>query len=548
MNTRLVGFILVFVGGILITLTLQQLLYPEMFYVAKLPDGSVYDGDLIDNEFNGQGTLEWPDGSTYEGEFLGGLFHGQGKVNQMPNFQYSGDFNQGQMTGNGTLDYANGDSYAGQVKNGLMNGKGSLKIKDGVYTGEFRDNEFHGEGKFTSEGGASYQGQFEKGEIKTGHYSDQNGTNYRGDFKDWMYDGEGTLTDSSGDKYVGHFSFGSLNGKGELFKKNGTHYEGQFEIGQYQGVGRLELKNGDVYQGEFNFGSYHGQGVLALSSPVDGVFNRSGKWKYGKLIESDNGIPIVSPEHLNETALYNQIDLMRKNLDEIEQNNSNKVDLYFFGISGDGSQSVFRREVQFVESLFKQQFKTEGKSTVLINSRETVEKFPLATNTSIKQTIENLAAKMDVNEDILFIYMTSHGSKDATFSLRQTKLGLPNLTAESLSNMLKSVPIKWKVIVVSACYSGQFIRFLRDDYTLIITAAAKDKTSFGCADDAEFTYFGDAYFNQALKQTSDFVEAFDLAVSYVEKKEKAEKYEQSNPRIVKPKAILEQLEKWKKNL
>ena len=55
---------------------------------------------------------------------------------------------------------------------------------------------------------------------------------------------------------------------------------------------------------------------------------------------------------------------------------------------------------------------------------------------------------------------------------------------------------------ISACYSGVFIPHLASADTLVITAADANHPSFGCEDRAKWTYFGDAFFNAALRQTA----------------------------------------------
>lgn len=544
-NNKLVNTVLIFVGGVLAVLLMQWLIYPKPIYVAELPDGSVYDGDMLNQRFHGQGELVWKGGSNYEGEFKNGVFHGKGKISREDIFEYEGDFSEGLITGIGVLKYPDHSTYKGEVKNGLMNGKGTLELKGSTYEGDFKKNVFHGEGKLSYPTGMFYQGEFENGILTSGRFSDGKGSTYTGGFKDWGYEGQGTLDDYSQGKYIGVFSYGALNGEGEHYSKEGNYYKGQFDYGQYQGEGRLEYKNGDVYEGGFSYGSYSGKGEIVYAKPKEGVASRSGIWKYGKLVESDDGQPLNSPSSLNEIALYNQTELMEQARSDIDSNNPNEIDLYFLGISGDGTQAVFRREIQFVETLFKDKFNTTGKSAVLINSRDTVKDVPLATTTSIKKTLGYLAEKMDVEQDILFIYMSSHGSKKGMFKLEQSGLSLPELSAKSLAEMLDAVGIKWKVVVVSACYSGLFIPELQDEHSLIITAAAEDKKSFGCSDEADFTYFGDAYFNQALKETSDFVEAFELAVAYVKTREQAKKYKASEPQIHKPEDIVDYLAKWR---
>jgi hypothetical protein len=155
---------------------------------------------------------------------------------------------------------------------------------------------------------------------------------------------------------------------------------------------------------------------------------------------------------------------------------------------------------------------------------------------------------MDAENDILFIYMSSHGSRDFELSLNQTKMDLPDMSAQTLANILADLPIRWKVIIVSACYSGGFIPPLKNDDTLIITAAASSQTSFGCSNEAEFTYFGEAYFKDALSHTNDFVKAFDLALETVKHREKKKGFEHSQPQIHKPDAIQKQLALWREGL
>jgi hypothetical protein len=74
--------------------------------------------------------------------------------------------------------------------------------------------------------------------------------------------------------------------------------------------------------------------------------------------------------------------------------------------------------------------------------------------------------------------------------------------------MLARTGVRHKVVVISACYSGVFIPRLANPNMLIITAADADHQSFGCRDKARWTYFGDAFFNVALRQAKTLKDAF----------------------------------------
>ncbi len=548
--------------------TLQYITFQIPNPVATLPDGAVYEGDMVNGVIQGQGRMLWNNGDRYEGSFQNGLFHGQGLMVGVGGSSYEGQFAEGAITGIGTMVYSDDEQYTGEFQHSRKHGKGILKSFATEYQGDFFEDKYHGKGKFTDEQGNVYEGEFQDGEFHgqgnyvgtdgrkytgefvegtftgEGSYSDEQGIRYQGGFNDWIYHGKGNLTDEKGDQYIGLFEYGSLNGEGKHIASNGASYAGGFNFGMYEGKGKLTSDKGDIYEGEFGHGQYHGKGTLTYANPTDDTKQITGTWRYGKLIESDDKNHNLSPEINNEIVLYNQQELLEKSWQALEPNDPEKIDLYFLGISGDGSQAVFRREIQFIQDYFDKTFHTQGKSIALINARKTIKEIPLATITSIKRTLQEIAQRMDVENDILFIYMSSHGSKDFEFSLKQTGLALPDLPVQTLADILADLPVRWKIIVVSACYSGGFIPPLENDNTLIITAASAEQTSFGCRDGAEFTYFGEAYFKDALSQTNDFIEAFEIARTIVQEREKAEDYEQSQPQIHKPQAIQQQLQRW----
>jgi hypothetical protein len=113
----------------------------------------------------------------------------------------------------------------------------------------------------------------------------------------------------------------------------------------------------------------------------------------------------------------------------------------------------------------------------------------------------------------------------------QPPLELNPLSPTALARMLQDSGIKWRVLVISACYAGGFIEPLRDANTVVIAAAAPDRASFGCEAGREFTYFGQAYFRDALARTRSFTRAFDLAKEIVAKEEAAENLVPSQPQI-----------------
>ena len=58
---------------------------------------------------------------------------------------------------------------------------------------------------------------------------------------------------------------------------------------------------------------------------------------------------------------------------------------------------------------------------------------------------------------------------------------------------------------------------------------ANKASAFGCQDNAKWTYFGDAFFNVALRQVNSLKDAFVFARALVQKRELRERFEPSNP-------------------
>lgn len=242
-----------------------------------------------------------------------------------------------------------------------------------------------------------------------------------------------------------------------------------------------------------------------------------------------------------EDALYAQPALLDDALERIEPGAPDVANLFFLGVAGDAGQNVFLRELRSVYQLFLERFTTAQRSLLLINNRQTALSDPLASVTAVQAAIDRFAEVMDRDRDILFIYLTSHGVQHDGVALDFAPLRLDDLAPETLRAMLEEAGIRWRVIVVSACYAGQFIAPLADEQTLVIAAAAADRT-FGCADENDFTYFGRAYFVDALGATDSFVDAFAGAKAHVAERERAEDQTPSDPQMAVGARIREKLE------
>ncbi len=252
--------------------------------------------------------------------------------------------------------------------------------------------------------------------------------------------------------------------------------------------------------------------------------------------------------HLTEEVLDAQPRLMDEQLARLLPGQPRIPHLYFVGFAGDGSQDVFMREVTSVARLFAQRFGTTGRTVTLVNSPQTATTQPFATATNLARALGRIGRVMNRDEDVLFLYLTSHGSPDHELAVDNGALELDEITPETLRHMLEKSGIKWKVIVVSACYAGGFIPPLQDDHTLIVTAADATHESFGCENGKDFTWFGKAYCDEALRTTYSFVTAFERARETIGKREKEEGETPSNPQIWVGEAIRRHLPVLEKQL
>jgi hypothetical protein len=176
---------------------------------------------------------------------------------------------------------------------------------------------------------------------------------------------------------------------------------------------------------------------------------------------------------------------------------------------------------------------------------------PIASVTSLQRTLAHVGRLMNRDEDVLVLYLTSHGSEDHRFALEFWPLRLHDLDAPTLRKMLDDAGIRWRILVVSACYSGGFIEPLKDAHTLVVTAADAQHTSFGCGAQSDFTYFGKAYVDQALRTSYSLTDAFAVARKTIEARERSEGRAPSNPQMYLGPQMAEKLkqleEQWIKS-
>lgn len=204
-------------------------------------------------------------------------------------------------------------------------------------------------------------------------------------------------------------------------------------------------------------------------------------------------------------------------------------DVFALALGGTAEQSVFLTEVESVSGILDTQYGAGARTLRLANSHDHPTRYPMANRANLAHALKEIGARQGP-EDLAFLFLASHGREDL-FSLDFPEAGTSDLTAQDLRQMLDDSGIGPAVIVVSACHSGSFIDDIEAPDRLVITAARGDRTSFGCRDGAEWTEFGQSFFDRALRAEPDPRKAFPLAAEDVARKEAADGMKPSLPQV-----------------
>jgi hypothetical protein len=252
----------------------------------------------------------------------------------------------------------------------------------------------------------------------------------------------------------------------------------------------------------------------------------------------------VQPRFDAEALIYDQRARIDAALATLAPQRPGVPDLYFVAFGADGSERVFAQEADYAARLVSQRLDAAGRTLVLGNDLRAPAERPLATLTNLRLALDGISRIMDPDEDILFLYLTTHGSENHQLYVHLPPLPLNPIGPADLRDALDASGVRWRVLLVSACYSGGFIDALSDATTLVMTAARADRSSFGCGPDSDITWFGRAYFAEALNRTTDLVAAFHIARDLITEWEKTEEFVASHPQIHSTPLIEARLRTW----
>lgn len=212
--------------------------------------------------------VTYANGSVYEGEMLENLLHGKGYFRHPSGYCIRGTFEDNKIKG--IAEYTWGTTtYTGQWINSVPHGKGKETVA-GMYTyeGDFYQGIKFGKGKWVVEGKGWYDG-----EVRYNNFC-----------------GRGTFCWKNGKMYVGHWKDGLRHGKGKMIWPDGRVFEGNYVNNKKEGVGQFKWADGRVYFGPWRYG--HQEGTAKYMT----IFGQKceAKWKEGEL-QIDVPSPTLDP-------------------------------------------------------------------------------------------------------------------------------------------------------------------------------------------------------------------------------------------------------------
>lgn len=201
---------------------------------------------------------------------------------------------------------------------------------------------------------------------------------------------------------------------------------------------------------------------------------------------------------VSAAAILNQQRRLDAALAALSPQNPGTTDTYIVTIALD-SDPVFAREAREAARVLSARFGAAGRTLTLAGPDGVCDDRAHGSISALLLALNHVGGLMDSSEDVLVLYSTSHGM-DLGLAYHYGDSGYGVISPAKLKSALEEAGIRRRLLIISACYSGVFVPALASPDTAILTAAASTRSSFGCVAENDWTYFGDAMINRALRQ------------------------------------------------
>jgi hypothetical protein len=221
---------------------------------------------------------------------------------------------------------------------------------------------------------------------------------------------------------------------------------------------------------------------------------------------------------------------MQQAISRLQPQRPGVVDAYVVVAALD-SDPVFNREAREAGRVLAGRFDAQGRTLVLAGDEGADRADAVATPDRLARALSSVASVMNRDEDVLILYTTSHGAPRKGLIYRDAAQNMVPIAPSELASMLGQPGFKNRLLILQACFSGQFVPALSAPRTIVVTAASSMTSSFGCSAGNDWTFFGYALINQAMRQPDTFARQFRRAFVTILGWEKGLGYESSNPQI-----------------
>lgn len=195
------------------------------------------------------------------------------------------------------------------------------------------------------------------------------------------------------------------------------------------------------------------------------------------------------------------------------------------------TDAVFGREAREAGRVLARRFDAAGRTIVLAEDEAGDKADAAGTPHHLMRAFARAAALMDRKEDVLVLYTTSHGIRSAGLRYDDPVRGSGVITPAQLASMLGRHGFENRLVILQACYSGQFVPVLAAPRTVVATAASAMRPSFGCSAGNDWTFFGHALINKAMRKPENFARQFRRAYVTIYGWERRLGFEPSSPQI-----------------
>lgn len=208
-------------------------------------------------------------------------------------------------------------------------------------------------------------------------------------------------------------------------------------------------------------------------------------------------------------ALLEQNRRLARALDAVQPGRAGVVEAYVVATALD-TNPVFSREAREAGRVLSRRYGAAGRTVVLAGADgRGGEPLPTGTPQALAAALARVAEQMN-REDVLVLYTTSHGAPWG-IAYDEGDTGFGAIGPRRLRAMLDGLGIRNRVLMISACFSGTFVPVLQSPESVVVTASSADRTSFGCQSDNDWTFFGDALINHALRGPTPLGQAAEAA-------------------------------------